>query len=82
MLKDYILIKVKPVKGREDVVGCKLLQTFDFIKNKLEKEGFGVVDCGWDWRKEADALFWFKSKLDELNSTILPLLVCFTHRFM
>ena len=60
--KEYLVLKVKPVKGREDVVGCKLLQVFDFIKSRLDDEGFVVKDCDWEWDKEVDALFWFKTK--------------------
>ncbi len=66
-LKDYLKIQVKSIKAREVVAGSKLLQVFDFIKFKLNKLGFGVVDADWDWNKKDSALFWFKVKNKKLS---------------
>jgi len=64
--KDYLVLRAKPVKARDDVAGCKLLQIFDFLKYEFDKEEFVVEDCGWFWDKEDPAIFWFKLKNKKL----------------
>jgi len=51
-----ILIEVKPLKGKEDVIGSKLLKSFKFIKRKLKE--FEVIDAAWKWDK-VQVLFWY-----------------------
>jgi len=64
-LKDKdLILKVVPLKGKEDIVGTKLLKCFEYIKKKLEKEDFKVIDSNWCWNK--DALFWFNLETSEL----------------
>ncbi|MFH1839677.1 MAG: nucleotidyltransferase domain-containing protein [Nanoarchaeota archaeon] len=58
--KDYILLEVTPKAGKKDIVGSKLLKTFDFIKNKLKQNDFEIIDAGWNWEKKA--IFYFKVK--------------------
>ncbi|TKJ17098.1 CCA tRNA nucleotidyltransferase [Candidatus Woesearchaeota archaeon B3_Woes] len=59
-LKDYIIVEIKPIKGKQDVVGAKLLKTFNFLKKELSKEGFKIQKQGWDWDKGKKAHFYFK----------------------
>jgi tRNA nucleotidyltransferase (CCA-adding enzyme) len=60
--KKKIVLKIKPLKGKEDIVGCKLLKVFEFIQRNLEKNEFKEVYYGnWQWNKEKDeALMWFE----------------------
>lgn len=60
-LKADIILKAVPVEGREDVVGCKLLQVFDYLKEHID-EDFGISSADWFWDKKSPALFWFKLK--------------------
>ncbi len=62
-LKDYLIIKVKPVRGKKDIVGAKLVKDLEFIKKKLED--FEVLDYGWKWNRFA--YFYFKVKKKKLN---------------
>jgi len=61
--KDIVFL-VKPLKGREDIIGSKLLKTLELINKKLIEEGYAVTESYWNWNNEA--LFWFKVKSEEL----------------
>ena len=61
--KDAVFL-AKPLKGREDIIGSKLLKTSELIDKKLTEEGYAVTESDWSWNKEA--LFWFKVKSEEL----------------
>jgi tRNA nucleotidyltransferase (CCA-adding enzyme) len=65
--KKLLLVKVKAVKGKQDVVGSKLLKAFDYIFNKLVSNDFKVYNKGWKWDKKNDALFWFMVKDETLS---------------
>jgi tRNA nucleotidyltransferase (CCA-adding enzyme) len=56
-----VLIKVKPSRGKEDIVGAKLIKAHNHIKQILVENSFEVIDDGWDWGKnhKGDALFWY-----------------------
>jgi tRNA nucleotidyltransferase (CCA-adding enzyme) len=58
----FVVLKVFPVIGKVDIVGCKILQVFDFLKRELDKEGFVINSSDWRWDKKNFALFWFKPK--------------------
>ncbi len=62
--EDAIVIEVKPVKGREDIVGSKLLKVYDYIKEKLDGD-FGVKESFWYWNKKV--LLWYVLKEKELK---------------
>lgn len=54
--KKLFLIEVKPLRGKEDVVGAKLVKALEYLKKQLTLEDFKVYDCSWKWNKQA--LFW------------------------
>ena len=57
------IIEGKSLKGKEDVVGTKLLKVFEFLKDKISKSDFNLIDSGWHWDKEK-AYFWFIAEKD------------------
>ena len=57
--KKLVLLDVKALDGKEDVVGSKLLKAFNYITKKLVLNSFTVYDKGWKWDKKKKALFWF-----------------------
>jgi len=63
--KNLILLDVKALDGKEDVVGSKLLKAFNYINKNLVLNGFTVYDKGWKWDKKEKAVFWFILK-DEI----------------
>ena len=54
-----IIIKAKPLSGKIDVVGGKLLKIYEFLNSELEKNSFKQLRAGWEWDKQNDATFYF-----------------------
>ncbi len=54
-----IVLDVESLKGKEDVVGSKLLKAFEFIDSELKEKGFKVYSSGWKWNKKKNVKFWF-----------------------
>lgn len=52
-----IIIDILPKDGKKDVIGCKLLKSFEYIKKRLSLNDFEVIHAGWEWNKRA--IFWF-----------------------
>ena len=46
--KDAIVVKVTPLKGKQDVVGSKIMKVYGFLKKGLAEHGFKVTDGGYD----------------------------------
>lgn len=68
--KDELLIlDIISKKGKEDVIGCKLLKAFDFITKKIEKNEFFIKDKGWQFDKENNSLMWWVIKKDKRSKT-------------
>ena len=65
--KKAIVIEVVSKKGKDDVVGAKLLKAFEFVKKGLDE--FKIKETGWAWDKKK-ALFWYSTKLKKLNEII------------
>ncbi len=63
-----ILMDIIPKKGKEDVVGCKLIKASEFIQKKLKQNDFTIIDHGWQWNK--NALFFFIIKKQKLSDFI------------
>ena len=53
--KRLLLVKAAPIKGKEDVVGAKLLKVFEFIRDETRKYGFVLHDAGWHWDRKGEA---------------------------
>lgn len=62
-----IKVKAKPLTGKIDVVGSKLLKIYEFLNAELKKHGFSIINAGWEWDKKNDACFYFL-----LDSKTLP----------
>ncbi|MBS3171997.1 nucleotidyltransferase domain-containing protein [Candidatus Woesearchaeota archaeon] len=62
-LKDYIVIKVEALNGKEDIVYSKLFALFERVKNEFIFSDFPVSNFGWKF--DNGIYFWFKSSLIE-----------------
>lgn len=62
--KKLILLEVNPLKGKEDVIGAKLVKALEYLKRQLMFEDFKVYDYNWKWDKKA--LFWLILDKEEL----------------
>lgn len=58
-LKDYIIVKVEALKGKQDIVYSKLFSLFERVRNEMIFNDFTVLDFGWKYSDEI--YFWFKS---------------------
>ena len=65
--KKLVLLDIKALDGKEDVVGSKLLKAFNYINKKLVLNGFTVYEKAWKWDKKKKALFWFILKDEALS---------------
>jgi tRNA nucleotidyltransferase (CCA-adding enzyme) len=63
-----ICLKLEPLDGKRDVVGAKLLKSFEFMKRELFLHDFSVKDAGWDWSEAA--LLWFIVENKSLSSKV------------
>ena len=68
--KKLIKIRVKPLTGKTDVVGGKLLKIYEFSANELTKHDFKTLKAGWEWNKKNDAIFYFLFGKKKLPKTI------------
>ncbi len=59
-----LVLNVKSLSGREDIVGAKLLKAYEYIKLKLE-EDFGVKESFWYWNNKV--IFWYVLNKNELS---------------
>ena len=65
--KKLVLLDVKALGGKEDVVGSKLLKALNYINKNLVSNGFTIYKKGWKWDKKEKALFWFMVKEEILS---------------
>lgn len=49
--KGAVLVHAKTVAEKEDVAGTKMVKAFEFLKQRLLKNEFRLVDTGWNWDK-------------------------------
>jgi tRNA nucleotidyltransferase (CCA-adding enzyme) len=49
----------KPLSGKADVVGSKLLKIFEFFNQQLERNDFKIIKSGWEWKNGNDSIFYF-----------------------
>ena len=54
-----ITMKIKPLIGKIDVVGSKLLRIYEFLKEELQKYDFKILKTNWEWDKKNDAIYYF-----------------------
>ena len=54
-----IIVKAKPLIGKADVIGSKLLKIYEFLNEKLQKYDFRIKRTDWEWDKKNDVIFYF-----------------------
>src|SRR3989338_775315 len=67
--KKIIIIRVSTLSGKIDVVGSKLLKSYEFICSELKKNNFKLLNSGWEWDKNGDAYFYFIFSGSSLSKT-------------
>ena len=77
-----IFLEAKPLTGKLDVVGCKLLKVFEYLSQKFLENDFNIINSGWSWDGEGKAIYYFvfpNKKLPELKKHEGPLLSLSEH---
>ena len=59
-LKGSVVLEIEPLKGKEDVIGAKIVKVMNFINQKLKQNDFVLIDKDWQWNKKI--LMWFRVK--------------------
>lgn len=65
--KKLIVIDIKAVRGKEDVVGAKIMKSYCFILKNLNDKEFRAVNSGWTWDKAKKAMIWLVFENKELD---------------
>ena len=65
--QNLVFFNVIAHKGKDDVVGAKLMKVFEHMKKKLSV--FDIAKSDWDWERGPKAVFYFFTKKKELPKT-------------
>ncbi|MBI2507479.1 CCA tRNA nucleotidyltransferase [Candidatus Woesearchaeota archaeon] len=57
-IKSASILRIIPLKGKEDIVGAKLIKCMEYIHRKLKEEGYEVIEHDWHW-DDKEAYFWY-----------------------
>lgn len=58
--KRLVVVEAIPQKGKEDVVGAKLVKAFERMLLQLKEKGFAVAESCWEWEKHSRmAMLWY-----------------------
>lgn len=56
-MHNLLYLEISSLPGKEDVIGTRLLKTFQFLKKRLMP--FEIKEANWDWDKKSKAVFYF-----------------------
>jgi len=65
-----VVLKAKPLKGNEDVVGTKVMKCFEHIEAHLRKNDFHILDSGWEFEPDKSLLYYVIKK-EKLSDKII-----------
>jgi tRNA nucleotidyltransferase (CCA-adding enzyme) len=60
--EDLFILETKPLEGKDDIVGSKVLKVFDYIKKQLKINNFKVLESNWEYNKEKSILYYIVKK--------------------
>lgn len=64
-----VIIKLKPLEGKEDIIGTKLLKSYEYVLTLLKRKDFEVLSSAWEWDDKKDAALFFVFENKELSAT-------------
>ena len=64
------IIEAKPLSGKIDVVGSKLLKIYEFLVEEFNRHDFKITKTDWEWGKKNNAKFYFLFDKKPLLSTV------------
>ncbi|MBU1321487.1 MAG: CCA tRNA nucleotidyltransferase [Nanoarchaeota archaeon] len=66
-----VLLKVKPLKGKDDVVGTKILKCFEHIGTHLKKHEFNALESGWEFDQKQSLIYFIINKVKMSDKIVL-----------
>ncbi|MFP4424472.1 MAG: CCA tRNA nucleotidyltransferase [Candidatus Woesearchaeota archaeon] len=51
--ENVTLITIEPLKGKKDVIGCKIRKVYQYIAKQLEFHDFRLIDSDWEFNDKA-----------------------------
>lgn len=65
--KKLVTIDAEAMVGKEDVVGAKIMKSYEFVLRRLKEKEFNVIESGWEWNKAKKAMIWLILDKKELG---------------
>ena len=65
-----IILKIKPLTGKIDVIGTKLLKIYEFLNQQLQKHDFKLIKSEWEWNKKDDWVVYYLFDKKPLPKTL------------
>ncbi len=56
--KPIVWLKIKPLKGKDDIIGSKIVKVMEYIREKSTAYGFKIIEHGWDYNLK-NTNMWF-----------------------
>jgi tRNA nucleotidyltransferase (CCA-adding enzyme) len=69
--KKLIIFNIELSKDKYDIIGSKIVQTYNYILNKFTNNTFNVLDSGWEWDKNKKAFLWYVCSYEMLEKEFL-----------
>ena len=69
--EEIIILDLISLDGKTDVVGSKIMKSFDYIKSQLKKNNFIIISSEWKWDKKRDAQMYFVVDKKILSKTFV-----------
>jgi tRNA nucleotidyltransferase (CCA-adding enzyme) len=54
-----VYLKIIPMEGKQDVVGSKIVKSYEYIKKELDLNCFDVIDSGWEFDRELSQYYFY-----------------------
>ncbi len=70
---NLVILQGFPTIGNHDVVGCRILKSYKYLKTQLKVNGFEVLNGGWQWQKNKLFYMWFNLENLMIDSSYISM---------
>ena len=64
-----LIAKIKPLKGKRDIAGSKVLKIYSYLENKLRENEFKIIKSGWYFNRSS--MVYYIVKDENLSEKII-----------
>lgn len=68
--KGILILEAIPHEGKRDVIGAKLLQAFEYVREELKNNDFLFKEANWHWKEGEKAYFYYVIKEQKLSDYV------------